>query len=98
MSGKYNLLSLLMIIAFLATACTNSIIQKPKVIEFKGDIPFDMPPITLPVFPDKTFYITDFGAVLITEIITVGDLEYLKKIKMYFYWMTTIPEVLWYVV
>ncbi len=63
MRGKYNVLILFLIFVFGTTACSDSINQKPEVIEFKGEIPFDMPSITLPVFPDKTFNIVDFGAV-----------------------------------
>jgi len=45
------------------TSCSGTSEKKPDQIKVSGDIPFEMPVLTLPVFPDAVFNIADYGAV-----------------------------------
>jgi len=57
-------LTITLLLVFTASSCSEiKKQQKGEQIKISGNIPFDMPVLTLPVFPDKVFNIADYGAI-----------------------------------
>ena len=64
MKSQKRIIAILFIAVIIGTSCSGTKKQLAlNQIEVPGDIPFDMPVLTLPVFPDAVFNIVDYGAV-----------------------------------